>query len=80
MKKRHIIQCSLATATAIAGVIAVSMLCAKLVNAEKSNLSGKGNFIFKSGEMEAAFYAEDVNYLQEEITELFHELEEDENE
>lgn len=48
--------------------------------AEKSNLFGSGNFIFRSGEKEAAFYTEDIYYLQEEITALFHEMEEDENE
>ena len=63
----------------IAGVIVV-LTFSNASKAEKSNLSGSGNFVFKSGEKEAAFYAEDIYYLQEEITALFHEMEEKENE
>lgn len=63
----------------VAGVI-VALTFSNAAKAEKSNLSGIGNFIFKSGEKEAAFYTEDIYYLQKEITALFHEMEEDKNE
>lgn len=62
----------------VAGMVV--MFFSTSAKAEKSNLSGSGNFIFKSGEKEAAFYTEDIYYLQEEITVLFHEIEEDEDE
>lgn len=62
-----------------AGVIVV-LIFSNAAKAEKSNLSGIGNFVFKSGEKEAAFYADDIHFLQEEITALFHEIEEDEDE
>ena len=62
-----------------AGVI-VALTFSNAAKAEKSNLSGSGNFVFKSGEKETAFYTEDIYYLQEEIAALFHEVEEDEDE
>lgn len=48
--------------------------------ADEANISGKGNFIFKSGEKEVGFYAEDIAYLQGEITKLFNEMESEGNE
>lgn len=44
--------------------------------AEESRISSNGNFVFENGEKEASFYAEDIDYLQKEITALFNEMEE----
>ncbi len=63
----------------VAGVIVV-LTFSNSAKAEKSNLSGIGNFVFKRGEREASFYADDINFLQKEITTLFNEIEEDVNE
>lgn len=44
------------------------------VSADQKKISSTGNFVF--GNNEAAFYAEDIEYLQNEITLLFNEIEE----
>lgn len=45
--------------------------------AEESRISSNGNFVFENGEKEASFYAEDIDYLQKEITALLNEMEEE---
>lgn len=40
--------------------------------AEKARISSKNNVEFQSGE--AAFYAEDIYYLQRELIQLFNEV------
>lgn len=44
--------------------------------AEESRISSNGNFVFENGKKEASFFAEDIYYLQKEITALFNEMEE----
>lgn len=54
--------------------IIVTGLCTGLsVKADKSQISSKGNFIFKDG-AEAAVYADDIYYLHSEIVKLFNEM------
>lgn len=54
--------------------IIVTGLCMDLsVKADKSQISSKGNFIFKDGS-EAAVYADDIYYLHSEIVKLFNEM------
>lgn len=76
--KRHKKSITYFALAIVAGMVVIFFSTS--AKAENSNLSGSGNFIFKSGEKEAAFYTEDIYYLQKEITALFHEMKEDENE
>lgn len=59
----------------------IAVICSSGTSrAEKSRLTGSGSFVFKSGGQEAAFYAEDIEYLQRELITLFQEVEGQENE
>lgn len=78
MKKLKI--CTRCATFAIALFVIAAMSYLGISRAEESGLTGNGNFVYKSGEQEAAFYAEDINYLQREITTLFQEMEENDNE
>lgn len=60
--------------------LATGAFCTGQSRADKAKISGKGNFIFESNGKEVGFYAEDITYLQEEITKLFKEMEREENE
>lgn len=76
--KKHKKSITYFTLAIVAGMVVIFLSTS--AKAEKSNLSGRGNFVFKSGEKKATFYTEDIYYLQEEITALFYEMEENENE
>lgn len=67
MKNKKALKIILAIATAASFFAGATIS----VNAE-AGISSKGVFEFGSGE--AAFYAEDVEYLQNEINQLFNEI------
>lgn len=75
-KNRKAIICVSLTVSLIIGIHS-GQLSSK---AEESRISSNGNFVYENGEKEASFYAEDIDYLQKEITELFNEMEEKHNE
>lgn len=67
MKNKKILKIILAITTAVSFFSGAAIA----VNAE-SSISSKGIFEFASGK--AVFYAEDVEYLQNEINQLFSEI------
>lgn len=75
-KNRKVIICVILTVSLIMGIYSGQLRS----EAEESRISSNGNFVFENGEREASFYAEDIDYLQKEITELFNEMEEKYNE
>lgn len=54
-------------------IILISSFATLSVKADKPNLSSKGNFVFEDGR-NAAFYADDIQYLQGELVKLFNEI------
>lgn len=58
--------------TAAALSAAAGLLTGQSAYADDQKISSKGNFVFTDGEG-AAFYADDITYLQREIEELFNE-------
>lgn len=63
-------------------VVAVLIIgiCSETSKANEAGITSNGNFVFENGEKEVSFYAEDIKYLQREITALLNEMEEIENE
>lgn len=54
-------------------------ICSETSKADEARISSNGNFVFENGEKEVSFYADDINYIQREITALFNEMEEKRN-
>lgn len=50
--------------------------CGAAAQADEASITSNMNLTFNNDEQEAAFYAEDVKYLQREIIMLFKEMEE----
>lgn len=66
MKKKLIAACA----------VLCMLACGAAAQADRASISSNMNLTFNSSEQEAAFYAEDIGYLQKEIIMLFQEMEE----